>query len=100
METGYAEHLGFSGMRMFAPSSMRAWLKSPGLQGSTIFPINLQIFLIVADCFGFEEMAFSLEITLTTYPSTTATTSLNAIKTIAPAIKFPTPSTSLGVEVF
>ena len=32
-----------------------------------------QMFLIVAECFGFEEIAFSLAITLTTFPSTTGT---------------------------
>ena len=45
--TGHSEHLGPLGEQIVAPSSMTAWLKSPGRVGDTILLALLQKALIV-----------------------------------------------------
>ena len=91
--TGHLEQLGLVfGTHTVAPSSITAWLKSPGLAGSTKESASEAYCLAAAAALGSATAsARSLESTLTTLPSTTATLRPQAIDAMAAEVYAPTP---------
>mmetsp|Transcript_10450 Transcript_10450/g.31982 ORF Transcript_10450/g.31982 Transcript_10450/m.31982 type:complete len:254 (-) Transcript_10450:486-1247(-) len=100
---GHSPHFGALGVQTVAPSSIRAWLKHPGLSASTTEFESLQWSFVFAGALGSPARALSLDRTLITLPSTTPALLPKAMEAIAEAVYIPIPgilcssSTSPGI---
>ena len=95
---GHTRHFGEVGEHSVAPSSMIAWLRSPGACscGSAVIssPARAHNAFVPAVDLMSSSIANTRASTRATFPSTSGARSPNAIDAIAPAVYGPMPGTS------
>src|SRR5205085_1305740 len=84
--SGQIRQAGDLGVQMSAPSSMRAELKSPGLDGGSSSSARRQSLLLTSLSAGESSIPSSRQSTLVTLPSRIGALIPNAMEAIAPAV--------------
>lgn len=84
--SGQRAQSGAALVHSVAPSSIIAWLRSPGRLASTSSAASRQNSLTLCGAFGLAPTARRRETTRITLPSTSGTASLYTIDAIAPAV--------------